>query len=156
MVNKMISNIIKERKYNELLCSTFNIPLDSTKIIPYNFKTDLFDMIDYDDNKKIIINDFSVNYGIYLKTDFIFYLDNLFIGIYDSKYIVSFDESDLSFSFVGDNESNWIENSYGWAKKYSLDFKKLCYEHFGIPINQFHPEKAFSMDDIIKMSYIEF
>lgn len=149
----MISNIIKEKKYNELLCSTFKIPLNSTTLIPYNFKNDLFNIIDYDDNKKIIVNDFSINYGIYLKTEFIFYLDDLFIGIYDNKYVVSFDESELSFNFVGDNESNWMENSYGWAKSNSMKFKTLCHENFGTPINNFYPEKAFSFEEIMKMSY---
>lgn len=108
MVKKLDFKYYKRKKYNELLCSTFKIPLNSTTLIPYNFKNDLFNIIDYDDNKKIIVNDFSINYGIYLKTEFIFYLDDLFIGIYDNKYVVSL--MNLNFHLI----LLVIMNQTGW------------------------------------------
>ena len=108
--------IIKSDKYKKILCECLETNEDNIKLpdISYIEQT-LFKLLDFNSNGELIFNSNSIDYGILLKTEFIFFIDNVFIGIFDNKYIVSMREADLSFYFVGDTESNWLEDAFGWG-----------------------------------------
>lgn len=149
----MDSSIIKSNKYKETLSYCLKINENNLKLPDYtDINQTLFKLISYDENGSVIFDDRSLNYGILLKTEFIFYLDDLYIGVFDNKYFVSFNESDLSFDFIGDNESNWLEEAFGWSFRFSDIFMKECFKEFGIPIKKFNPY-SISKNFVISLSY---
>ena len=123
-------NIIKSKKYKNILCRCLKV------------SEELLELPDYSDIPDLLFEDFvvhnDIDYSIFLKTEFIFFIDGVFIGVFDNKYIVSMRESDLSFEIVGDTESNWIEAAFGWGFQLSDLFMAECFKEFGIPIKKFN------------------
>ncbi len=123
-------NIIKSKKYKNILCRFLKV------------SEELLELPDYSDIPDLLFEDFvvhnDIDYSIFLKTEFIFFIDGVFIGVFDNKYIVSMRESDLSFEIVGDTESNWIESAFGWGFQFSDLFMAECFKEFGIPIKKFN------------------
>lgn len=149
----MNTEIIKSQKYKKILCECLETNEDNIKLpdISYIEQT-LFKLLDFNSNGELIFNSNSIDYGILLKTEFIFFIDNVFIGIFDNKYIVSMREADLSFYFVGDTESNWLEDAFGWGHQCSDLFMEECFKEFGIPIKKF--DSSFLSEQFIySLSY---
>ncbi len=144
-------NIIKSDKYKEILCECLNINEKKIKSPNYldiiDIKEILFERVLYDKEFNVILNEFSIDYGIFLKTEFIFFIDEVFIGVFDNKYIVSMRESDISFIFSGTNESNWLEESFSWGHNFSDLFMLECFKVFGIPIKKF--DRSFLNEQFI-------
>jgi len=144
----MNTEIIKSQKYKEILCKFLNINYEKIKLSDYSdIKDILLERVVYDNKGEVILNEFSIDYGIFLKTEFIFFIDDVFIGIFDNKYIVSMNESDLSFIFSGTTESNWLEESFGWGFRFFDLFMQECLKEFGTPIKKF--DRSFINDEFI-------
>lgn len=134
----MNSKIFKSQKYEEILFKCLKINED-------NIKLD-----DNSDIAEILYESFQVygdiDYYIFLKSEFIYSIDDVFICIFDNKYIVTLD-SDLEFMFVGDTESNWLEEAFGWGFHFSDIFMQECFKEFGTPIKKF--DKSFLTDEYL-------
>ena len=131
-------DIIKSKKYKEILCRCLNINEKNLILPDYSdISSIIFERIHYNKEGLVIFNEFSIDYGILLKTELIFFIDDVFICVFDNKYIVSMKESDFSFIFSGDTESNWLEESFGWGYRFSNDFMNECFKNFGTPIKNF-------------------
>lgn len=144
----MNTEIIKSQKYKKILCNCININEKKIKLPNYSDIRDiLLERVIYNNKGEVILNEFSIDYGIFLKTEFIFFIDDVFIGIFDNKYIVSMNESDLSFIFSGTTESNWLEESFGWGFRFSDLFMQKCLKEFEIPIKKF--DRSFINDEFI-------
>lgn len=146
-------DIIKSKKYKEILCRCLNINEKKLIIPDYSdISSIISERIHYNKEGQVIFNEFSIDYGILLKTELIFFIDDVFIGVFDNKYIVSMKESDLSFIFAGDTESNWLEESFGWGYRFSNDFMNECFKNFGIPIKNF--DNSFLTESfLLSLSY---
>lgn len=134
----MINNeLMKRKEFKENLISVFELEKvfeEKTKY-PRGFWKFL--------EKNMNPNDKDCDYYITLKmaekTELLFSIDGIPIGIFNNKYIVAFNESEVDFDIVGDTESNWMTNAFGWGKKEEPIFQKICFENFGVPIKDFDP-----------------
>jgi len=77
---------------------------------------------------------------IYEYVEFCMNINNKFIGVFNNKYIVLFDEGNLDFEFIGDTVSNWVQFAGSEIYKKEIEsFQLLCYQKFHTPITVFDP-----------------
>lgn len=142
----MINNeLMKSKEFKEILIQTFELKdvFEEKAKYPRGFWKFLKENINKHGKDCYYYSTFKMAE----KTELIFTIDDIPIGIYDNKYIVAFIESDVDFDIVGDTESNWMSHAFGWGELEEPKFKELCFENFGIPIKEFNPYDVEFDDD---------
>lgn len=137
----MINNeLMKSKEYQDLLIQTFDLKdVFEEKVV---FTEDWIKFFKENSNPNASDNDFDMFRDLlntFQKTEFLFMIDEIIIGIYNNEYIVSFNEGDYGLDFQGDTESNWMSNTFGWGINEEPKFKEICLKNFGIPIKDFDP-----------------
>lgn len=133
--------ILKSEEYKTILIKSFNIETCfENKVV---FTEDWIKF--FNENSGSTYHNDSLK--TFQKTEFLFTIDELIIGVFNNEYVVSFNEGDFGFEFGGDTESNWVSNLFGWGREDEPIFQKICFEKFGIPIKEFDPYDAEIDDD---------
>lgn len=133
-----IVDILKSDEYKKLLIQSF----EYGKIIKFG---DFFSKKNIKPLEKMIksqdVNDRAYRIiKIYENVEFCMNINDKFIGVFNNKYIVLFDEGNLDFEFIGDTVSNWVQFAGSEIyKKEIKSFQLLCYQQFNTPITVFDP-----------------
>jgi len=143
----MIDNeLMKSEKFKKILIETFELKeAFKEKVV---FTEDWISF--FKDNKEDTESELLLK--SFIKTEFLFMIDELIIGVCDKKYVICFNEGDYSFEFCGNTESNWISNAFGWGKNNEPKFQDICLKEFKVPIKSFNSElvdlNSMGIDDI--------
>jgi len=129
-------DIMRSELYKNLLLQSFDF---GEKIIFNNIFPD--DVLN--DIQSLIASETIEDYAfktlkIYDYVEFCIIFDDRYIGVFNNKYIICFDEHTLDFEFIGDTVSNWIEHfaKHSYEKEIN-NFKLKCHEQFNIPVTDY-------------------
>lgn len=129
-------DIMRSETYKKLLLQSFDFgeKIKFNNIFPDEILNDIKSLI----VSKTIDDPYFRTLKIYDLVEFFIVFDDRYIGVFNNKYIICFDEHTLDFEFIGDTVSNWIEHFAKHSYEKEINFFKLkCHEQFNIPVTDY-------------------
>lgn len=129
--------IMRSDEYKEILTTSFD--MGDQLIFTDSFPPDYIDILRTLVGEETIYDNAFTSIKIAENAEFCFIFEDRHIGVFQDKYIISFDKGPASFDFIGDNISNWIDHFGPSSFDENEAFKIKCYQHFNTPISVFDP-----------------
>jgi hypothetical protein len=128
-------DIMRSNEYKKILTTSFDMG-DQITFTDY-FPPDYFEILRTLVDTDTIYDNAFTSIKIAQNAEFCFVLEDKYIGVFQNKYIISFNKGPAGFDFIGDNISNWIDHFWHSSVDDNVDFKLKCYQQFNTPITKY-------------------